>query len=266
VSVLGIVLTAFLASGVEGVEALTIVLAAGVSREWRSTLIGVGAAVAVLSAIVAALGPAIGHVPLDGLRIVVGGLLLAFGLQWLRKAVLRATGYKAKHDEGAIFARETRAARQVRAAAPGGMDWYAFTLAFKGVVLEGLEVVFIVISVGGGAHHLLAAVAGAGAAVVVVLGAGLVIHRPLARVPENTTKFVVGVMLTAFGTFWGGEGAGVHWPGSDAALPVLVVLYAAVAAAAVDLLRRTGAVASATLVPATATATASPDAAWTPRP
>jgi len=239
VSVLGIILAAFLASGVEGVEALTIVLAAGVTREWRSTLIGVGAAVAVLAAFVGVLGPAIGQIPLDGLRVVVGGLLLAFGLQWLRKAVLRGSGYKAKHDEDAIFAREASAARQAGSAGAGGMDWYAFTLAFKGVLLEGLEVVFIVISVGGGSHHLLAAVAGAGAAVLVVLAAGLRLHRPLSRVPENTTKFVVGVMLTAFGTFWGGEGAGVHWPGSDAALPALVVLYALVAAVAVDLLRRT---------------------------
>ena len=238
-SVLGIVLTAFLASGVEGVEALTIVLAAGVTREWRSTLIGVGAAVAVLCAFVAALGPAIGQVPLDGLRVVVGGLLLAFGLQWLRKAVLRAAGYKAKHDEDAIFVRETAAARRARSAGPAGMDWYAFTLAFKGVLLEGLEVVFIVISIGGGAHHLLAAVAGAGAAVRRRAGRRPRLHRPLSRVPENTTKFVVGVMLTAFGTFWGGEGAGVHWPGADAALPVLVVLYALVAAVAVDALRRT---------------------------
>jgi len=239
VSVLGIVLTAFLASGVEGVEALTIVLAAGVTREWRSTLIGVGAAVAVLSACVGALGPAVGHVPLAGLRVVVGGLLLAFGLQWLRKAVLRGAGYKPKHDEAAVFARETTAARRAaRPAGPAGMDWYAFTLAFKGVLLEGLEVVFIVLSVGGGSHHLLAAVAGAAAAVLVVLGAGLRLHRPLARVPENTTKFVVGVMLTSFGTFWGGEGAGVHWPGSDAALVGLVVFYAAVAAVAVDVLRR----------------------------
>jgi uncharacterized membrane protein len=239
VSVLGIVLTAFLASGVEGVEALTIVLAAGVTREWRSTLIGVAAAVAVLGAFVAALGPAVSQVPLAGLRVVVGGLLLAFGLQWLRKAVLRAAGYKAKHDEDAIYDREATAARRAGSAGSGGMDWYAFTLAFKGVLLEGLEVVFIVVSVGGSDHHLLAATAGAGAAVLVVLGAGLWLHRPLSRVPENTTKFVVGVMLTSFGTFWGGEGAGVHWPGADAALPVLVVFYAAVAAVAVDLLRRT---------------------------
>jgi uncharacterized membrane protein len=263
VSVLGIVLTAFLASGVEGVEALTIVLAAGVTREWRSTLIGVGAAVVVLGAVVAALGPAVGQVPLAGLRVVVGGLLLAFGLQWLRKAVLRGAGYKAKHDEDAVFARETTAAQGAGSARAGRMDWYAFTLAFKGVLLEGLEVVFIVVSVGGGAHHLLAATAGAGAAVVVVLGAGIRLHRPLSRVPENTTKFVVGVLLSAFGTFWGGEGAGVHWPGTDAALPVLVALYAAVSAVAVDLLRRTRPAAA--TAPATAPATATARVA-APRP
>jgi uncharacterized membrane protein len=167
----------------------------------------------------------------------VGGLLLAFGLQWLRKAILRAAGFKSLHDEAAIFAREAEAARLAGEERRAGMDWYAFTLAFKGVLLEGLEVVFIVISFGANAHRLLVAAAGAGAAVVVVTVAGLSLHRPLARVPENTTKFVVGLMLTTFGTFWGGEGAGIRWPGSDAALIGVLAVYAAAAAGAVALLR-----------------------------
>ena len=232
-----VALTTFLASGVEAVEALTIVLAAGLTRGWRSTVAGVLAAAAVLGLLTAGVGPALSAVPLAALRAVVGGLLLAFGLQWLRKAVLRASGIKALHDEDAIFAREAAAAR---AAAPrsDALDAYAFTLAFKGVLLEGLEVVFIVLSFGANDHHMLLAVAGAAAAVAVTIGAGLALHRPLARVPENTTKFVVGLMLTTFGSFWGGEGVGVHWPGSDAAIPVLVAVYAVVAAAAVAVLRR----------------------------
>jgi uncharacterized membrane protein len=234
---LAVVLTTFLASGVEAVEALTIVLAAGLTRGWRSTFTGVGAGVALLALLVAALGPALTAIPLSVLRVVVGGLLLAFGLQWLRKAVLRAAGAKALHDEAAIFTRETAAARAA-ATAGGGLDWYAFTLAFKGVVLEGLEVVFIVLSFGANAHHMIAAVIGAAAAVLVTVAAGAALHRPLARVPENTTKFVVGLMLTTFGTFWGGEGVGIHWPGSDGALPVLLAVYLAVAAGAVVLTRR----------------------------
>jgi uncharacterized membrane protein len=233
---LAVALTTFLASGVEAVEALTIVLAAGLTRGWRSTLAGVAAATAVLGALIAALGPALSAVPLSALRAVVGALLLAFGLQWLRKAVLRAAGIKALHDEDAIFAREAAAARAAGVRAEG-LDGYAFTLAFKGVLLEGLEVVFIVLSFGADRHMLLA-VAGAAAAVAATAVAGVALHRPLARVPENTTKFVVGLMLTTFGSFWGGEGVGVRWPGSDAAIPVLLVAYAGVAAVAIGLLRR----------------------------
>ena len=233
---LTVAVTAFLASGVEAVEALTIVLAAGLTRGWRSTVAGVVAALAVLGVLIAALGPALAAIPLGTLRVVVGALLLCFGLQWLRKAVLRAAGAKARHDETAIFARETAAAQ---AATPTtGTDWYAFTLAFKGVTLEGLEVVFIVLSVGASAHRLPAAVAGAVAAVVVTAVAGAAVHRPLARVPENTTKFVVGLMLTTFGTFWGAEGAGVTWPGSDAALLVIAPAVAVFALALVTAARR----------------------------
>jgi len=232
-----LVTAVFLACAVEMVEALTIVLAVGVTRGWRSALEGAVVALVVLAALVAALGPALVHyVPLSVLRLVVGGLLLVFGLQWLRKAVLRAAGIKAQHDEDAIFAREAAAARAAGIRAEG-LDGYAFTLAFKGVLLEGLEVVFIVLSFGAD-HHMLLAVAGAAVAVAATAVAGVALHRPLARVPENTTKFVVGLMLTTFGSFWGGEGVGVRWPGSDAAIPVLLLAYAAVAAVAVGLLRR----------------------------
>ena len=211
-------LTTFVASAVEAVEALTIVLAVGVVRGWRSTLIGVGAASIVLAAIVAVLGPALRLIPIDTLRFVVGALLLAFGLQWLRKAILRASGYKPLHDEAAAFARESEGAESASRAAPKRLDWYSFTVAFKGVLLEGLEVTFIVVTFGSTQGRLgLAAAAGA-AAVVLVVALGLVVRGPLERVPENTLKFVVGVLLTSFGIFWGGEGAGVEWPGGDVAI------------------------------------------------
>jgi uncharacterized membrane protein len=211
-------LTTFVASAVEAVEALTIVLAVGVVRGWRSTLIGVGAAAILLAAIVAVLGPALRLIPIDTLRFVVGALLLAFGLQWLRKAILRASGYKPLHDEAAAFARESAGAESASPAAPKGIDWYSFTVAFKGVLLEGLELTFIVVTFGSTQGRLgLAAAAGA-AAVVLVVAVGLVVRGPLERVPENTLKFVVGVLLTSFGIFWGGEGAGVEWPGGDVAI------------------------------------------------
>jgi uncharacterized membrane protein len=233
-----LVLSVFLACAVEGVEATTIVLAAGTTRDWRSALIGVGAGIAVLAVIVAVLGPAITAIPLGGLRLVVGGLLLIFGLQWLRKAILRASGLKALHDEEAIYARQVAAARQV---ATGGRyaipDWYAFTLSFKGVVLEGLEVVFIVITFGANQHGIGWAIVGAVAAIVVVVAAGVAVRGPLARVPENTLKFAVGIMLTSFGLFWGAEGAGAHWPGSDAAILVLIATTLVVSLATVAALR-----------------------------
>jgi uncharacterized membrane protein len=210
----------FLASAVEAVEALTIVLAVGVVRGWRSTLLGVGAASVVLAAIIAALGPALQRIPISTLRLVVGALLLTFGLQWLRKAILRAGGYKPLHDEAAAFA-SGRAEAGSAAAPTGGTDWYSFTVAFKGLLLEGLEVAFIVIGFGSAQGKLGLAVGAAAAAVVVVVAVGLAVRGPLERVPENTLKFVVGVLLTSFGTFWGAEGAGVEWPGSD--LAILVV-------------------------------------------
>jgi uncharacterized membrane protein len=211
----------FLASAVEAVEALTIVLAVGVVRGWRSTLLGVGAASVVLAAIIAALGPALQQIPISTLRLVVGALLLTFGLQWLRKAILRAGGYKPLHDEAAAFA-SGRAEAGAAAVPAGRTDWYSFTVAFKGVLLEGLEVAFIVIGFGSAQGKLGLAVAAAAAAVVVVVAVGLVVRGPLERVPENTLKFVVGVLLTSFGTFWGAEGAGVEWPGSDLAILAVV--------------------------------------------
>jgi uncharacterized membrane protein len=210
-------ITTFFASAVEAVEALTIVLAVGVVRGWRSTLVGVGSAAVVLAAIVAALGPALRLIPIGTLRFVVGALLLAFGLQWLRKAILRASGYKPLHDEAVAFERE----REEAGAASRGsarMDWYSFTVAFKGVLLEGLEVTFIVVTFGSTQGRLGLAAGAAAAAVVLVVAVGIAVRGPLERVPENALKFVVGVLLTSFGIFWGGEGAGVDWPGSDLAI------------------------------------------------
>jgi uncharacterized membrane protein len=235
---LPLILTVFVACAVEAVEALTIILAAGITREWRSTFQGTAVALVVLAVITAAIGPAIGYLPLTGLRLVVGALLAIFGLQWLRKAVLRATGYKSLHDEASAYLREVAAAETAtRESRRGVGDWYAFTLAFKGVLLEGLEVVFIVITFGDNQKNIGAAVIGAAAAIVVVTIAGIAVKAPLTRVPENWMKLAVGVMLTSFGTFWGAEGAGVKWPGNDGALLVLVPVVAVVAAACIFWLR-----------------------------
>jgi uncharacterized membrane protein len=235
---LPLILTVFVACAVEAVEALTIILAAGLTREWKSTFQGTGAAIVALAVITAAVGPAISFLPLTPLRLVVGALLAIFGLQWLRKAVLRATGFKALHDEASAYQREVSAASAAAVESRRGVrDWYAFTLAFKGVLLEGLEVVFIVITFGDNARNVGAAALGAVAAVVVVAAVGYAVKAPLTRVPENWMKFSVGVMLTSFGTFWGAEGAGVAWPGNDAALLVLVPVVALVAAAYIYWLR-----------------------------
>jgi uncharacterized membrane protein len=217
----GLAVSVFLACAVEAVEALTIVLAVGQTRSWRSALTGVGVAVIVLAALTAALGPALTALPLNVLRVIVGALLLIFGLQWLRKAILRSAGVKALHDEREAYAEELDAARGA-GEVDAGFDPYSFTIAFKGVLLEGLEVVFIVLTFGANQHDVGLAAAAAGLAVLLVVAAGLAVHAPLARVPENTLKFAVGVMLTSFGTFWGAEGAGAHWPGGDAALLVIV--------------------------------------------
>lgn len=222
-----LVATAFLASAVEMVEALTIILAVGITKGWRTALTGTAAALVALAVVVAALGPSlVDYVPLRGLQVVVGTLLLIFGLQWLRKAVLRASGLKAKHDEDAIFRREAEA---LGTAAASGLDWNGFVVSFKGVFLEGLEVAFIVLTFGANAGRFGPSVAGAVAAFVLVVAVGVLVHRPLSRVPENAIKFSVGVALTTFGTFWSGEGVGIDWRLGDGMLPVLVVVYAVVA-------------------------------------
>ena len=226
----------FLASLVEAVEALTIILAAGTARDWRSAIQGALSGLAALAVLIAVLGSAISAIPLDALQVVVGGLLLILGLQWLRKAILRASGNKALRNEDLAY----RAALADMRDGPRGRrgwvaDWYAFTLSFKGVVLEGIEVVFIALTFGaqqGGVR--LAAMA----AVVLVAVAGLAVRKPLARVPENTMKFVVGVMLVAFGMFWAAEGVGARWPGDDAALLVLIPAVAAYAVVLTALFRR----------------------------
>ena len=232
-------LTVFVACAVEAIEALTIVLAAGLTREWRSTFQGMAAALVVLAVVVAALGPALTLVPLGALRLVVGALLAIFGLQWLRKAILRATGYKALHDEASAYLREVAAAEHAaRQSRRGVRDWYAFTLSFKGVLLEGLEVVFIVLTFGTNQGNIGLAVIGAAAAVLVIAGVGVAARVPLARVPENAMKFAVGIMLTSFGIFWGAEGTGVNWPGHDAALLGVIPAVAVVSLGYTALLRR----------------------------
>ncbi|MDQ2845379.1 MAG: hypothetical protein M3Y77_03310 [Actinomycetota bacterium] len=232
-------LAVFLACVVEAVEAVTIVLAAGTARDWRSALTGVIAGIVTLAVIVAALGPAVSVIPLGGLRLFVGGLLLIFGLQWLRKAILRASGFKALHDETLIYARELATAGAAASDRRGMVaDWYAFTLSFKGVVLEGLEVAFIALTFGSNSRNIPLAAAAAAAAVILVSGLGFAVRKPLARVPENSLKFIVGTMLTGFGMFWGGEGAGVSWPGADGALLVLIPAIGLFALVLVAALRR----------------------------
>lgn len=228
---LSLAISVFLACAVEAVEAFTIVLAIGTTRRWRAALTGVGAATLVLAVLTAALGPALTSLPIGVLRVVVGGLLLTFGLQWLRKAILRAAGAKAKHDEEAIFATERAEAESIPV--PAGFDGYAFAISFKAVLLEGLEVAFIVLTFGANQHDVGLAAAAAALAILAVLGTGLALRAPLARVPENGMKFVVGVLLTSFGIFWGAEGAGASWPGGEASLAPLVAVVALAALAMV---------------------------------
>ncbi len=219
---IGLALSVLLACAVEAVEAVTVVLAVGITRSWSSAFQGVGAALVALAAVVAALGPALTALPLNVLRLAVGGLLLVFGLQWLRKAVLRAAGLKELHDEAAAFVREREQALAAGEVVAGGRDPYAFAVAFKGVLLEGLEVAFIVVTFGSNQRNVPLAAAAAVVAVALVVGLAVAVRAPLARVPENAMKFSVGVMLTSFGMFWGAEGAGASWPGSDASLLVLI--------------------------------------------
>ena len=231
------IVASFLASLVEGVEALTVILAVGSVRGWRSALIGTASAVAILLVIVAALGRALTNTPLPIIQLVVGALLLLFGLRWLRKAILRSAGLIPLHDEETIFAKQSAAFSQTHARART-WDMIAFAAAFNITMLEGTEVVFIVIAIGAGrTGMLLPASLGAIAALLVVTALGLALHRPLARVPENTLKFTVGVLLSAFGTFWVGEGMHLAWPAADWSILALIAAYLVLALAMVPLCR-----------------------------
>jgi Ca2+/H+ antiporter, TMEM165/GDT1 family len=238
---LAVALPSFLASSVEFVEALTIVLAIGVTRGWRSALLGAIAAAVLLLAITVAFGVTLTQlVPIAILRIVVGILILLFGIKWLRKAIMRFTGLKATHDEQQIFREETELARAQARVAAGQMDWFGFVASFKAVALEGLEVAFIVIALGATAHALGSAAAGAALAGVIVVGAGLAVAQPLAQVPENHLKFVVGLMLTSFGTFWTAEGLGAEWWHADLSLLWILAGYLVISLALIFGLRHLG--------------------------
>ncbi len=226
----------FAASFVEAVEALTVVLAVGLARGWRPALTGAAAALAALALIVAVLGPLIGRVPIHALQAVVGVLLLLFGLRWLRKAILRSIGVIALRDEDEAFARQTRELAEAEPRRSNGLDWIAGLTSFKAVLLEGMEVVFIVIAVGAGGLLWLAS-AGALAACAVVAAIGAAALGPLSQAAENALKFGVGVMLSAFGLFWTGESLGVDWPGGDAAIFGFAAMFLAVALALVALLK-----------------------------
>jgi Ca2+/H+ antiporter, TMEM165/GDT1 family len=232
------VAAAFLASLVEAVEALTIVLAVAVVRGWRPAGLGVIAGLAALALIVIVLGPLLDFVPLYVLQLAIGILLLLFGMRWLRKAILRAAGFIPLHDEAAAFASETAELQEQARRHEQRLDWLAGLASFKAVLLEGLEVVFIVIAVSAGRGVLGPVSIAAVAACLLVALVGLVVHRPLARVPENTLKFAVGVLLSAFGLFWTGEGLGIDWPGADLAILVFIALFLATALGAVALLSR----------------------------
>jgi uncharacterized membrane protein len=216
---------AFLASLVEVVEAFTIVLAVATLRGWRPAALGTAGGLGLLAGIVLLLGPLLDRVPMSSLQLAIGILLLLFGMGWLRKASLRAAGVIPLHDEEAIFAAEAAELNEEARRRQRNLAWAAGITAFKAVLLEGLEVVFIVIAVGAGRGLLVPAGLGALAACAVVLAAGAIVHRPLSRVPENTLKFGVGVMLSAFGVFWTGEGLGIAWPGEDLALLLFAALF-----------------------------------------
>ncbi|HMH47348.1 MAG TPA: hypothetical protein VK538_06480 [Solirubrobacteraceae bacterium] len=234
---LGLALSVFLACAVEAVEATTIVMAVGQTRSWASAWAGVGAAAVMLAAVVAGLGSALASVSIDPLRLLIGVLLLGFGLQWLRKAILRAAGRKALHDEREVFARESSAATRL-SESRRGFDRYSFAIACKGVLLEGFEVALIVVTLGSDHHHIALASASALAAIAVVAAAGFAARAPLARVPENTLKFVVGVMLSSYGIFWLAEGAGASWPGGDASLLGIMAVLLGCSSLSILALRR----------------------------
>jgi uncharacterized membrane protein len=229
---------AFLASLVEVVEAFTIILAVGTIRGWRPAVAGTLCGLVALVAIVAVLGPALGHIPIQWLQMVVGILLLLFGLRWLRKAILRYAGIIALRDETATFAVEAAQLKKAAWQQTSQLNWIAGVTAFKAVLLEGLEVVFIVIAVGASRGMIGPAAAGAVAAAILVLASGCAVHRPLARVPENTLKFGVGILLSSFGVFWTGEGLGISWPGSDAALVGFILAFLILSLLAIHTVRR----------------------------
>jgi Ca2+/H+ antiporter, TMEM165/GDT1 family len=231
-------LPAFLASFVEFVEALTVVLAVGITRGWRSAIAGSIAAMALLGLLVVAFGPMLTRFPIAWLQIAVGWLLILFGMRWLRKAILRAGGVISMHDEAGAFEQEKRELEAADGRERRTLDPIGFLTAFKAVTLEGLEVVFIVIAVGATANALIPASAGAAVAGILVVVAGVVLQHPLSRVPENSLKFVVGVMLSSFGTFWFGEGVGMKWVGDDLAILGLIVLYGFASVIAIALCRR----------------------------
>jgi uncharacterized membrane protein len=229
---------AFLGSLVESVEALTIVLAVGITRGWRAALQGTVAALLVLAALVLSLGQLLtSRVPEPVLKAVIGTLVLLFGLRWLHKAILRSSGVLPMTDEAQRFAATTRGAG-VRGRLRG-VDWLGFVIAFKGVFLEGLEVAFIVFAVGATSHDLGLATIGGAAAVLVVAAVGVAVRRPLSRIPENTIKFVVGLLLASLGTFWAAEGMGATWPLDAVSILALLAIYGATARAAVVAIRAT---------------------------
>jgi len=232
-------LSAGLASAVEMVEAVTIVLAVGVTRQWRSTLFGVGAALVALTVIVVIFGVAIIQViPIETLRLIIGGLLLIFGLQWLTKAILRAGGAAAQRNEELLYERQIAALKEDPPVDPGKFDGVSFALSFKGVFLEGLEVAFIVVTFGASSGSLGAAAVGAAIAAVGVLIVAFFVRGPLTAVPENTLKYAVGLMLVTFGTFWAGEGLGVEWPGDDLAILAILIGYLVLSLIATRLIAR----------------------------
>jgi len=241
----GLAASTLLASAVEFVEAFTIVLAMGITRGWRSTIAGTVSALVLLAGVAAISGYAlINWFPESLLQFIVGTLLLVFGLQWLRKAILRSSGLKALHDEDETFREEAEAARAAASDSRFGLDWLGFVVSFKGVFLEGLEVIFIVVTFGLNAHSMPTAIVGASIGGALVLAAGVALHRPLSRVPENTIKFAVGLLLSTFGTFWAVEGLGVFrtpneslgWPGGDGALLAILALWCGLSWLAIRLL------------------------------
>ncbi|WP_020576344.1 COG4280 domain-containing protein [Actinopolymorpha alba] len=243
----GLAAATFAASFVEFVEALTIVIAMGMTRSWKSALVGVGTAILALVAFTAAAGYALATwLPESLLQLVVGTLLLIFGLQWLRKAILRSSGLKALHDEDEEFKEQTAAAKSAGEVNKAGLDWFAFVVSFKGVFLEGVEVVFIVITFGLSAKDMPVAILGAGAAGLIVLTVGVAVRRPLAMIPENTLKYGVGLLLASFGTYWAVEGIGIFgaggeslsWPGHDWAILALLATWFLLSVALVSTFRR----------------------------